>query len=80
MVVMSVRIKGRTSHNRKVLSAAPDTICVPSGENDTDSTDPLCPSSVFTHSHVVVSHTRTVVSYDPDTMRLLSTENDTELT
>ena len=53
----------------------------PSPENDTELTQPVCPSSgPNTHSPDTASHTRTVLSPDPDTMRDLSPENDTDHT
>ena len=68
-------------HTREVLSPDPDTMRDPSGENDTEYTQPVWPSSgPRTPSPDTASHTRTVSSSDPDTMRDPSGENDTEHT
>ena len=68
------------SHTRTLLSSDPDTTRDPSGENDTENTSPVCPSSVFISSPDDASHTRTLLSHDPDTMRDPSGENDTDNT
>ena len=63
------------------MSLDPDTMRDPSGENDTEFTQSVCPSSgPNTHSPDTASHTRTVLSSDPDTMRDPSGENDTDVT
>ena len=69
------------SHTRTLSSSDPDTMRDPSGENDTEVTPEVWPSSgPNTHSPDDASHTRTLLSLDPDTMRDPSGENDTENT
>ena len=40
----------KTSHNRTVVSTLPDASRRPSGLKHTETTIPLCPSSVLTHA------------------------------
>ena len=50
------------SHTRTVLSSDPDTMRDPSGENDTDHTPSVCPSSgPNTHSPDDASHTLSLI-------------------
>jgi len=65
---------------RIVLSYEPDMIRLPSGENATDSTQPLWPSSLRTSLPDLASQIWTVLSPEPDTIWLLSGENATDLT
>ena len=61
------------SHTRTVLSSDPDTMRAPSGENDTDFTASVCPSSgPSTHSPDTASHTR------KDEIMLASTSREME--
>src|SRR5258708_2227195 len=62
------------------LSQEPETIRLPSGENLTDVTAPVCPCSCLNCSPVFASHTRTDLSSEPETIRLPSGENVTEQT
>ena len=52
---------------------------LPSGENATDKTENLWPSSTFCTSPVDESHTRTELSDEPETMRLPLGENATAI-
>jgi len=58
-------------HSRTVESSEPDMMRVPSGENETDKTDLVCPRKGSPNgSPVAASHTRTVKSTEPDTTRM----------
>jgi hypothetical protein len=70
-----------TSHSRTVLSSEPVTMRVPSGKNETELTESVCPRKGSpTGCPVAASHSRTVLSLEPATMRVPSGENETELT
>ena len=43
------------SHSRTVLSFDPETMCLPSGENATDLTQPSCPSNTSSSCPVLAS-------------------------
>ena len=69
------------SHTQIVLSPEPETTCLPSGENATEVTNPLCPSNgPETIIPVSASHNRIVLSSEHETTCLPSGENATELT
>jgi len=56
-------------------------MCLPSGENATDMTQDLCPSSGGrSSSPVSASQSRMVLSPDADAMHLPSGENATDVT
>ena len=55
-------IYGDISHSRTVSSVDPEASVEPSGENETDSTEPECPSSVAMFRLVATSHNLTVPS------------------
>lgn len=62
-----------------VSSKDPETIRVPSGENDTEETALLCPRNAGNNvAPEVASQTQTVLSSDPETMRVPSGENATD--
>src|SRR5207245_5985405 len=61
-------------------SKPPETMRLPSAENATLLTPPVCPLRVSDSCLVCASHTFTVWSVLPETMRLPSAENDTLLT
>src|SRR5258705_420570 len=66
--------RSRLAHIRTELSSEPETIWLPSGENATEITDPVCPRSSLSCSPVFPSHTRT------ETIRWPSGENATDKT
>ena len=55
-------------------------MCMPSGENATDKTKPLCFSIFITSIPVIASQIYTVLSSEPDTTCAPLGENATELT
>lgn len=64
-----------------VSSAEPDTMRLPSDENDTELTQAECPCKDSPDDcPVAVFHSRTVLSYEPDTMRVPSGEKATDET
>ena len=48
-----------------VLSKEPETMDLPSGENDTEYTEFLCPSNLAMNMPVLTSQMRTIRSKDP---------------
>src|SRR6266567_296075 len=70
-----------TFDSRIVRSCEPETMCWPSGENDTDLTQSVCPvKGPAAVSPVMAFHTRIVPSSEPETMCWPSGENATDLT
>ena len=67
------------SHSLIVLSSDPEDSIVPSGENATERTSSVCPSSVVVFS-VAISHSTTVPSPDPEASIVPSGENATDKT
>ena len=73
-------MKGRASQTFAVLSQLPVTTRDPSGLNDAESTQPVCPLSVRTSAPLVASQTFAVLSPLAVTIRVPSGLNDAELT
>ena len=67
-----------TSHSSTVPSTEPDAIFVPSGENATARTQPVCPENEAICFCVATSHISTLSSQDPEASFMLSGENATE--
>ena len=64
-----------------VLSYEPDTMCLPSGENATKKTEPVCPWRGFpTRPPICTSQTWIMLLCEPDTIYLPSGENATDQT
>src|SRR5258707_645415 len=72
--------RSRSAHTRTEWSQEPETMRLPSGENETEVTLLVCPCSSFSCSPVIKSHIRTDLSSEPETIRLPSGENETEVT
>ena len=81
MLFRSVRVRtsepSETRHNLMVPSPLPDASKLPSGENDTLQTTPVCPVSVRTNAPSETRHNLMVISQLPDASKLPSGENDT---
>ena len=73
-------IYGDISHSRIVPSQDAEASNLPSGENATELTLPVCPSRVAIFVRVATSHSFTVSSVDPEANSVPSGENATELT
>lgn len=65
------------SQSKMLLSIPPLASVLPSGENATNKTQPLCPSQVASGLSVAKSHSLTVVSPEADANRWPSGENAT---
>ena len=65
---------------RMIVSPDPEARMAPSGENDTEETQPQCPPRVAISVLAARSHSLTVPSRDPETRVVPSGENDTEKT
>src|SRR4051794_37264934 len=69
-----------TRQKRIEASSEAEASVLPSGENATHATQPLCPSSERMGVPVAVFHRRTVLSDNPEASVLPSGENATEST
>ena len=68
-----------TSHSSTVPSTDPDAISVPSDENATAETHPICPENVAICFCVETSHSLAVKSHDPEASFVPSGESAMEL-
>jgi hypothetical protein len=68
------------SHSRTILSLDADATTLPLGENATEKTQSVCPSSFCGAAPVAASQSRTVSSHDADANTLPSGEKATEQT
>ena len=69
-----------TFHRRIVSSVDPEANSLPSGENATDQTQPVCPLNTCISVPVSTFHRRIVLSRDPEANSLPSGENATDWT
>ena len=71
---------GHVPQLENVPSSDPEARVAPSGENATEFTAPVCPSSVATPVRVATSHSLSVPPSDPEARVAPSGENATEFT